>query len=114
MGLLSAAELDTPFDFAGPGKAGCLGLGTAAVTVIDDQTSIVDFLHNTCRFFSARNCGQCTPCREGTAWALTMMNRIKAGKGRLKDLDLLLEIGDSIGIIPAQPFADWPTVLPGR
>ena len=114
MGLLSAAELDTPLDFAGPGKAGCLGLGTAAVTVIDDQTSIVDFLHNTCRFFQHESCGQCTPCREGTAWALTMMNRIKAGKGRLKDLDLLLEIGDSIGIIPGTTIcgladgAAWP------
>ena len=43
-----------------------------------------------------------------------MLNRIKAGKGRLKDLDLLLEIGDSIGIIPGTTIcgladgAAWP------
>jgi NADH-quinone oxidoreductase subunit F len=114
MGLLSAEELDTPLDFAGPGRVGCLGLGTAAVVVIDDTTSIVDFLHNSCRFFAHESCGQCTPCREGTAWALTMMERIKAGKGRLRDLDLLLEIGDSIGIIPGTTIcgladgAAWP------
>ncbi len=54
-GLLDApAELDTPLDFNGPGKAGCLGLGTAAVVVVDDQTSMVDVLYNCCRFMSAR------------------------------------------------------------
>jgi NADH-quinone oxidoreductase subunit F len=114
MGLLTEPEFDTPLDFAGPGKVGCLGLGTAAVVVMDETTSMVDFLHNSCRFFAHESCGQCTPCREGTHWSLTMLDRIKAGKGRLKDLDLLLEIGDSIGIIPGTTIcglsdgAAWP------
>ena len=114
MGLLTEAELDTTLDFAGPGKVGCLGLGTAAVVVLDETVSMVDFLHNSCQFFSHESCGQCTPCREGTAWALKMMHRIRAGKGRLKDLDLLLEIGDTIGIIPGTTIcglsdgAAWP------
>jgi len=114
MGLFTEAEFDTPLDFAGPGRVGCLGLGTAAVVVLDETVSIVDFLHNSCRFFAHESCGQCTPCREGTAWSLRMLNRIKAGKGRLKDLDLLLEIGDSIGIIPGTTIcgladgAAWP------
>ncbi|REJ91360.1 MAG: NADH-quinone oxidoreductase subunit NuoF [Planctomycetota bacterium] len=114
MGLLSADELDCPLDFSGPGKYDCLGLGTAAVTVVDETVSIVDFLHNTTRFMAHESCGQCTPCREGTSWALSMLNRIKAGKGRLQDLDLLLEIGDSIGIMPGTTIcgladgAAWP------
>lgn len=114
MGLLSAEEFDCPLDFSGPGRYGCLGLGTAAVTVMDETTSMVDFLHNSARFFAHESCGQCTPCREGTNWALKMLNRIRAGKGRLKDLELLLEIGDSIGIIPGTTIcgladgAAWP------
>ena len=50
----------------------------------------------------------------GDALGLQMMDRIKAGRGRLKDLDLLLEIGDSIGIIPGTTIcgladgAAWP------
>lgn len=114
MGLLTEAELDTPLDFSGPGKVGCLGLGTAAVVVLDETVSMVDFLHNSARFFQHESCGQCTPCREGTAWALNMLRRIKAGQGRLKDLDLLLEIADSIGIIPGTTIcgladgAAWP------
>ncbi|MBX3411092.1 MAG: NADH-quinone oxidoreductase subunit NuoF [Pirellulales bacterium] len=114
MGLLTEAELDTPLDFAGPGKVGCLGLGTAAVVVMDETVSMVDFLYNSCRFFAHESCGQCTPCREGTEWSVRMLARIKAGKGRLRDLDLLLEIGDTIGIIPGTTIcgladgAAWP------
>ena len=114
MGLLTEAEWDTPLDFNSLAKVGCLGLGTAAVTVMDETVSMVDYLHNCCRFFAHESCGQCTPCREGTSWALRMMERIKAGKGRLKDLDLLLEIGDTIGLIPGTTIcgladgAAWP------
>ena len=114
MGILTGEELDCPLDFSGPGKYGCLGLGTAAAVVADDQTSMVDFLHNSARFFAHESCGQCTPCREGTSWALKMLTRIKAGKGRLLDLDLLLEIGDKIGIMPGTTIcgladgAAWP------
>jgi NADH-quinone oxidoreductase subunit F len=114
MGLLTEEEFDIPLDFSGPGTVGCLGLGTAAVVVLDETVSMVDFLHNSCRFFQHESCGQCTPCREGTAWALTMLGRIKAGRGRLQDLELLLEIADSIGIIPGTTIcgladgAAWP------
>jgi NADH-quinone oxidoreductase subunit F len=113
-GLMTAAELDTPMDFSAPMRVGCLGLGTACAVVYDETYSIVDFLHNSCRFFAHESCGQCTPCREGTYWALEMMARIKNGRGRLLDLDLLLEIGDSIGIIPGSTIcgladgAAWP------
>jgi NADH-quinone oxidoreductase subunit F len=113
-GLLTADELDTPMDFNAPVKAGCLGLGTAGVVVFDETYSMIDFLHNSCRFFAHESCGQCTPCREGTHWALAMLGRIKAGRGRLRDLDLLLEIADTIGIIPGTTIcgladgAAWP------
>ena len=114
MGLLTEPEFDTKLDFAGPGKVGCLGLGTAAVVVLDETVSMVDFLHNSARFFAHESCGQCTPCREGTAWALSMLDRIKAGRGRLMDLELLLQIGDTIGIMPGSTIcgladgAAWP------
>ncbi|MGE3779184.1 MAG: NADH-quinone oxidoreductase subunit NuoF [Pirellulaceae bacterium] len=114
MGLLTEAEFDCPLDFNGPGRYGCLGLGTAAVVVMDDTTSMVDFLHNSCQFFAHESCGQCTPCREGTSWSLKMLNRIRAGRGRWKDLDLLLEIADNMGIIPGTTIcglsdgAAWP------
>lgn len=113
-GLMTEAELDTPLDFSGPLKVGCLGLGTGCVVVLDETYPILDFLYNSCRFFAHESCGQCTPCREGTRWAFEMLERIRAGRGRLKDLELLAEIGDSIGIIPGTTIcgladgAAWP------
>lgn len=114
MGFLSGDELDTPLDFNGPGKVGCLGLGTAAVIVIDDQTSMVDVLYNACRFFAHESCGQCTPCREGTAWSTKILARIRQGQGTLKDLDTLADIGNTMGVIPGSTIcgladgAAWP------
>jgi NADH-quinone oxidoreductase subunit F len=114
MGIMTEAEFDTPLDFAGPGRVGCLGLGTAAVTVFDDQTSIVDVLYNICRFFAHESCGQCTPCREGTGWMFKIIDRLRRGQGRLEDLTILDEVGDKIGIMPGTTIcgladgAGWP------
>ena len=113
-GVMSADELDLPMDFAGPLKADCLGLGTACLIVLDETYPMFDFLYNSCRFFAHESCGQCTPCREGTHLAMMILDRIKAGRGRLVDLDLLLEIGDGIGIVPGTTIcgladgAAWP------
>ena len=60
------------------------------------------------------SCGQCTPCREGTNWMTRMLERIRAGQGRLEDIDLLLEVCSSMGIIPGTTIcgladgAAWP------
>jgi NADH-quinone oxidoreductase subunit F len=114
MGFVTESELDIPLDFNGPGKVGCLGLGTAAITVIDDQTSMVDVLHNVCQFYAHESCGQCTPCREGTGWMLKITDRLRSGQGRREDLDILVEVADRIGIMPGTTIcglsdgAGWP------
>jgi NADH-quinone oxidoreductase subunit F len=82
--------------------------------VFDDQTSILDVLYNTCRFFAHESCGQCTPCREGTAWMLKITERMLRGQGCLEDLQILDEVGKSIGIMPGTTIcgladgAGWP------
>jgi len=107
-------EYDIPLDFNGPGKVQCLGLGTAAITVVDDQTSMVDVLHNVTQFFSHESCGQCTPCREGTGWMLKITDRLRRGQGRREDLDVLVDVADRIGIMPGTTIcgladgAGWP------
>jgi NADH-quinone oxidoreductase subunit F len=111
---MTNGELDTPLDFAGPGRVACLGLGTAAGIVIDDQTSMVDVLYNSCRFYAHESCGQCTPCREGTGWMTKILHRIREGHGTTRDLDLLTEVANSMGIIPGTTIcgladgAAWP------
>jgi len=114
MGIITEKEFDMPLDFNGPGKCACLGLGTGAVTVFDEETSIVDVLYNITRFFSHESCGQCTPCREGTGWMYKMMDRIRRGQGRKEDLAILDEVAKNIGIMPGTTIcgladgAGWP------
>src|SRR4030095_15446360 len=75
---------------------------------------MVDVLYNICRFFEHESCGQCTPCREGTGWMLRIVDRIKHGKGRPEDLDLLVQVANSMGIMPGTTIcgladgAGWP------
>ena len=43
------------------------GLGTAGVIVMDKSTDIVKAISRLSYFYKHESCGQCTPCREGTA-----------------------------------------------
>jgi NADH-quinone oxidoreductase subunit F len=47
-------------------------------------------------FYAHESCGQCTPCREGTAWASKILKRVERGRGTPDDLDTLLDISDKM------------------
>lgn len=100
MGILGTDQYHTELDFDIGRKAAVLGLGTAGVVVMDEDTDMVKVLRNIVRFFAHESCGQCTPCREGTGWLAKMLHRIEAGDGTTRDLDLLLEIAGSMGAMP--------------
>ncbi|MEQ9461895.1 MAG: NADH-quinone oxidoreductase subunit NuoF [Phycisphaeraceae bacterium] len=100
MGILGTDQYDAVLDFDIGKKYACLGLGTAGVIVMDEDTDMVAVLRNIVRFFSHESCGQCTPCREGTNWMYRMLTRIEEGDGTTRDLDLLLELASSMGSMP--------------
>ena len=76
-------------------KEGAEAVG-AAVVVMDETTSMIDFLHNSCRFFAHESCGQCTPCREGSLWMSKALHRMTHGGGRAQDAEYLAKIADNI------------------
>jgi NADH-quinone oxidoreductase subunit F len=101
MGVLGPNQLDIKLDFDDVRfRGGCLGLGTAGMIVMNEHTDMVAALSNCVRFYAHESCGQCTPCREGSGWMLKVLNRIMDGMGRAKDLDLLLELEKTMGIMP--------------
>jgi NADH-ubiquinone oxidoreductase-F iron-sulfur binding region len=64
----------------------------------------------TTAFFEHESCGKCTPCREGTWWAVKVLERIERGEGRPEDMDLLLDIADGIdgrSFCPLGDAASW-------
>ena len=100
MGVLGTDQYDARLDFDVGRNYNCLGLGTAGVIVMDEDTDMVTVARNIARFFSHESCGQCTPCREGSAWIYKTLCRIEAGHGTTRDLDMLLELAGSMGAMP--------------
>src|SRR5215213_11256863 len=101
MGVLGPNQLDIKLDFDDVRfRGGCLGLGTAGMIVMNEHTDMVKALRNCVRFYSHESCGQCTPCREGSAWMYKILNRIVDGMGRISDLEMLLELEKTMGIMP--------------
>ena len=67
-------------------------VGSGAIMVLDEDTSVVKALEVVLRFYAHESCGQCPPCREGTYWLYEIVHRIREGKGRPEDIDLMLSI----------------------
>jgi len=86
-------------------------LGSGGFIVMDETASIVKNLFNFTRFYHHESCGQCSPCREGTAWMEKILHRILHGHGTLKDVDLLWTLQKNIDgktICPLGDAASWP------
>ncbi|KAJ6235645.1 NADH-ubiquinone oxidoreductase flavoprotein 1 ndufv1 [Anaeramoeba flamelloides] len=63
--------------------------GTGAIIVMDKSTDIVKSIARLSKFYAHESCGQCTPCREGTIWVKSIMDKIVEGKGTRNELKLL-------------------------
>ena len=68
------------------------GVGSGAILVVDDRTSVIDFLQATQAFFSHESCGQCTPCREGNKHMRILLNKIAQGTHEKGDMDSMKKI----------------------
>jgi NADH-quinone oxidoreductase subunit F len=93
--VLTANELDLPYDFDTMAKAGSM-LGSGAIIVVDDSNSVVDVALKTAKFYRHESCGKCTPCREGTNWTVKMLERISTGEATPMDLDIMASVQEQI------------------
>jgi NADH-quinone oxidoreductase subunit F len=93
--LLTGDHFDIGMDFESLSDAGGL-LGTTAMMMYSDKTSVVDAVLNWTRFYEHESCGKCTPCREGTFWLSQVLERILSGRGQMDDLHTLDEVCDNI------------------
>ncbi|MDP9148482.1 MAG: NADH-quinone oxidoreductase subunit NuoF [Myxococcota bacterium] len=71
-------------------------LGTCCVTVVAEGTDPVWCMQNLMQFYRHESCGQCTPCREGSAWLERFCEKILDGKASLQELDSLHDIANGI------------------
>jgi NADH-quinone oxidoreductase subunit F len=93
--ILTGDELDIGMDYESMAAAGTM-LGCGSVIVMDEDVNVVRQVRRMVDFYAHESCGQCTPCREGTAWAGKILRRIENGRGSPDDLDTLLTISDNM------------------
>jgi NADH-quinone oxidoreductase subunit F len=98
-------HLDWPYDYESLAKAGSM-LGSGAMVVFDDTTDFVKAAHNLVRFFGHESCGQCTPCREGSAWMARVLDRLVHNEGISGDLEMLGRVSGTITGLNLCPLGD--------
>ena len=101
-GILPASMADIPLDFDTLNQYGCF-IGSAAVVILSDRDRATAAARNLLKFFSEESCGQCTPCRVGTAKALQLMEKAKWDQPLLKELSQAMMDASICGLGQAAP-----------
>jgi len=97
-----ASKDDIPLDFDTLTEYGCF-IGSAAIIVFSDQDRARDVALNAMRFFEDESCGQCTPCRVGTAKAVNLMEQKSWDRPLLDELAQVMSDASICGLGQAAP-----------
>jgi len=89
-GILGKDLMNLPLDIDHPTKNG-VTLGSGVVLVCDNKTCAVDFLLQILSFFEHESCGQCVPCRVGTAHLHHLARKFASRTAAPGDIDLMVE-----------------------
>jgi formate dehydrogenase len=101
-GILPASKGDIPLDFDTLQPHGSF-IGSAAVVILSDKDKASDAARNLMAFFKHESCGQCTPCRVGTAKALQLMDGGKWDQPLMKELSQAMIDASICGLGQAAP-----------
>ena len=101
-GILPASMNNIPLDFDTLQPYGCF-IGSAAVVILSDHDTAAQAARNTLNFFKHESCGQCTPCRVGTAKAVTLMEQPQWDTGLLAELSQVMRDASICGLGQAAP-----------
>lgn len=94
-GCIPAEYLNVPIDYDSLTALGTI-MGSGGLVIMDEDTCMVDIAKFFLEFVKDESCGKCTACRIGTARMLEILDRITKGEGQEGDIDLLIELGETI------------------
>jgi len=94
-GCLPESLLDTPVDFDSLVEVGSL-MGSGGMIVLDEDNCMVDAARYFLDFVQKESCGKCTMCRLGTKQILDILVDVTTGKGKIEDMDLLVELAEDV------------------
>ncbi len=94
-GCITKEYLNTKIDYDSLKKLGAI-MGSGGLISMDEDTCMVDMARFFMEFVQDESCGKCVPCRLGTKRMLEILERITKGEGRIGDIELLEELGETI------------------
>jgi NADH:ubiquinone oxidoreductase subunit F (NADH-binding) len=94
-GCIPEQHLDVPLDYESLNSLGAI-MGSGGLIVMDESSCMVDVARFFMEFVQEESCGKCTPCREGTARMLDLLNKICEGHGEMSDLDELEKLSGTV------------------
>jgi NADH:ubiquinone oxidoreductase subunit F (NADH-binding) len=86
--VVTADDLDVAVSYEALAEIGS-GMGSAGFIVYDDTACMVDAAYRFSRFLSIESCGQCPPCKLGSAEITQCLQRIETGAGSDDDLEIM-------------------------
>jgi len=92
-GCIPAEHLDTRVDFDELTRLGSM-MGSGGMIVMDEDTCMVNVARYFLNFLREESCGKCTPCREGLAQMLHILDRITHGEGQQGDVEKLEQLAE--------------------
>jgi NADH-quinone oxidoreductase subunit F len=110
--VLTADEADVPMDFDSLAKIGSM-LGSGGVVILDEEACMVKAALRIMKFYAHESCGWCIPCREGTHWLRSLLERFHSGGGLEEDPDTALDVSYNIlgkTLCPLGDAAALPTI----
>jgi NADH-quinone oxidoreductase subunit F len=94
-GCIPKENLNVQLDYESLNELGAI-MGSGGLVVMDEDTCMVDVARFFLEFVQEESCGKCVPCRVGTKRMLEILERITEGKGKIEDIDKLIELGHQI------------------
>ena len=96
-GCLPSSRLNLPVDYESLTEAGSI-MGSGGMVVMDEDTCMVDVARYFLSFTQDESCGKCVMCRLGTKHMLDILEGICNGRGRIEDIDLLVELSEAVKV----------------
>jgi NADH-quinone oxidoreductase subunit F len=88
--VLGAAALDVAVSYEDLASAGS-GMGSCGFVVYDDTTCMIEVAALFSRFLSVESCGQCPPCKLGSAEITDRLDELERGRATRREVEVIWE-----------------------
>lgn len=92
---LPESQFDTVVDYEAFAAIGAM-LGHGGIVAFDDTVDLFEQARYAMEFCAVESCGKCTPCRIGSTRGVEVLDRVRAGVEREKNIGLLDDLCDTM------------------